>query len=388
MNPTFPERTVTGWRITGPGGVPVIITPSWLVLAVLIVMYFGPQLRLSLPGPQAYLVAFAYAVLLLLSVLVHEAAHALAASAFGYPVERIVVNLFGGHTAYKTCDVSPGRLAIVSAVGPLANGALAAVSFGLLNLAHGQVSWWLLAAAVATNALIGAFNLLPGLPLDGGFVLDALIWKLTGKRHLGLRFAGWAGRVLVALLLVWAIVLPLSSGRTPSFFVIAWAGLIGAVLWSGASSAIDRARTVQALERVLLEPLLHPAICVPGRMPLAEALAHAETGARTVVVLSTNGSPQGVLAPLELDELPAEGRHDLLSAPVSAFCLRQPPGWVLEAGERAWGPARILEAMRSAQTPMVLLRGEHGDSVVLASDLQQAHDLEQSGVQTTRARRG
>lgn len=369
MSPTHPSPAVRGWRIPGPGGVPIILTPSWALLAVIIVAYFGPRLTTSLPSTQAYFVAFAYAVILLISVLVHEGAHAVAASACGYPVERIVINLFGGHTAYESRGVTPGKSAIVAVVGPLANGALAAACFGLLNLAAGQISWWLLAAAVLTNLLVGAFNLLPGLPLDGGFVLDALVWKATGKRHLGLLVAGWSGRVIVALLLLWAIFWPLSRGTGPAFFVIAWAGLIGAVLWSGASSAIEGARTTRVLEDVDVARLLRPVLTVPGDAALGTVLEHMRGGTHVVVILSPDGQPQGVLASVDDNDVPEVGAGQLLTTPVSALCIRQPDGWVLNGRGHTWTAPEILEVMRSVQTPMVLLRQEQGDSVVLAQDL-------------------
>lgn len=369
-----PYRTVRGWRILGPGGVPVIITPSWALLVVIIVAYFGPQLTASMPSATAYSVAFGYAVVLLFSVLVHEGAHAVAASACGYPVERIVINVFGGHTAYESAEVTPGKSALVAVVGPLANGVLAAACFGLLNLAHGQVSWWLLAAAVVTNALVGAFNLLPGLPLDGGFVLDALIWKATGKRHLGLLVAGWAGRGVVALVLLWAILLPLSRGTGPSFFVIAWAGLIGALLWSGASSAIEGARTSRLLDGVDVSTLLRPAVTVPGDAALGSVLEYTRGRAQVVVILSKDGEPQGVLASVHEDDAPVDGAGQLLTTPVSAFCIRQPDGWVLDGHGHTWSAPEILDVMRSAQAPMVLLRREQGDSVLLAQDLLLTRD--------------
>ena len=92
------------------------------VIAAIIVLTFGPNVRSAMPqlgAAGAYLVALVYAVLLAISVLCHEAAHAVVARFSGYAVARVVVNLWGGHTAFTTPAPSPGRSALVSVSGPV-----------------------------------------------------------------------------------------------------------------------------------------------------------------------------------------------------------------------------------------------------------------------------
>ncbi|HXR67799.1 MAG TPA: peptidase M50, partial [Dermatophilaceae bacterium] len=116
-------RASPGLRIATIGGVPVYIARSWPVIAVLIVATFGPQVALANPdlGPRAYVVALAYALLLLASVLAHEAAHAVVATRARYRVNRVVADLMGGHTAYDTVTARPGASALVAVAGPAAN---------------------------------------------------------------------------------------------------------------------------------------------------------------------------------------------------------------------------------------------------------------------------
>ena len=103
-------RPRSGLRLATIGGVPVYIGGSWPIIAVIIVVTFGPQIADGRPGlgAAAYLVALAYALLLLVSVLAHEAAHAVVATRSGYRVNRVVADLWGGHTAYEIghCDWS------------------------------------------------------------------------------------------------------------------------------------------------------------------------------------------------------------------------------------------------------------------------------------------
>ena len=113
----------------------------------------------------------AYAVLLLLSVLAHEAGHALVARRFGFRVDRVVADLWGGHTVYDSSTSRPGTSAAISVSGPVAN--LAARRHRVRGAPGGLepdgVVGLLLFAVTLTNAFVGVFNLLPGLPLDGGY---------------------------------------------------------------------------------------------------------------------------------------------------------------------------------------------------------------------------
>ena len=120
------RRSPHGWQIGSLAGSPVYLGRSWPVIAVVIVVVFGPNLARPERGPEyGYLAAAGYALLLLLSVLVHEAAHALAARWRGHPVDRIVADVWGGHTVYDDTRTSPGATALIAVVGPLANLALA-----------------------------------------------------------------------------------------------------------------------------------------------------------------------------------------------------------------------------------------------------------------------
>src|SRR4051795_7808360 len=130
-----------GWRIGTLAGTPVYLGRSWPVIAVLIVVVFGPNLaRPDRGASYGYLLAAGYAVLLLVSVLVHEAAHALAARWRGHPVSRIVADVWGGHTVYDATRSSPTTTAVVAVVGPLANLVLAAVVWAIQAVATNETA--------------------------------------------------------------------------------------------------------------------------------------------------------------------------------------------------------------------------------------------------------
>lgn len=237
-----------GWQVAAPGGVPVILAPSWLVLFALVIAAFGPRVRDELPalGPVgAYALAAGYGVALLVSVLVHEAAHAVAARSVGARVGRVVVDLFGGHTVYDATDLTPATTAVVAAAGPIGNAVLAVAGFAALRHVDGVV-FLMVMAVVATNVALAVFNLLPAHPLDGGALLAAAVWGLTGRRGSGLVVSGWAGRALVVVVMLVTIGRPLLAGEHPPVLMLLWVAAVGAMMWQAAGRAVQDGRRAHA----------------------------------------------------------------------------------------------------------------------------------------------
>ncbi|WP_284988175.1 site-2 protease family protein [Arthrobacter sp. efr-133-TYG-120] len=281
-------------------GIPVYLAYSWFIIAAFTVIVFGPALliRDHRLGIAAYFVAFAYALLLAFSVLVHELAHALSAKAFNWPTEKIVLNLWGGHTQFESFIASPGRSVVVALAGPAANFVLAGATW-LLRAANDftGVADTLTNILMAANVLIGIFNVLPGLPLDGGRLVESAVWKATGSQEKGTVAAGWAGRVIVIVLIVWFIVLPLLSGNTPDLSYTLITVLVCSFLWMGASGAIKQATLRGRLPSVSAAALAEPAVGIPNSATVAEVLRVAPYGTPAVVICGPDGRPQGLVDP-------------------------------------------------------------------------------------------
>jgi Zn-dependent protease len=275
-------------------GVPVRLAPSWFVVALVVVVVFAPSIEQAtgLRAPATWAVAGLFAVLLLVSVLLHEVAHAATARALGLPVTEIVANLWGGHTQFSDESPTPGGTALVAVTGPLANGALALAAWAGLTVVHGDVARVLLVALMLTNAFVALFNLVPGLPLDGGRVLEAGVWAVTGDRSKGTLTAGWCGRVVAVLLRLAMVVRPGLQGRQPDLTSLGWSVMIAALLWQGASAAIGVARLRRSASRVRLADVVRPAVGVPADD--VEWLDLPDDDPRTLVALGHAG-PDGVL---------------------------------------------------------------------------------------------
>lgn len=367
----------------GPGlligrlfGVPVYLGRMWALIGLVIVVVFGPQIDRALPdlGAGAYLVAAAYAVLLLISVLIHEVAHAAVALARGLRVTRIVADLWGGHTSYEAAAVTPGTSALVAVVGPLANAVVALLGLWARVWIDGDVPFLLVSAVAVTNGFVAVFNLLPGLPLDGGFLLEALVWRATGSRNTGLIVAGWSGRLLTVGFVVWAVVLPLLNGRAPDLFSMVWILAIGAFLWAGASQAIRAGRAGRALDALDLARLERPAVGVDQRASVAEVsrVMQQRPDAQAVVLLGPDREPTGLFDVETARRVVQPGTAD--SVPASAFLAARPFGWAPgpPPGSDRVSVTAVVTAMTTLDIDVVAIRDGAGAvrAVVFADDLE------------------
>jgi Zn-dependent protease len=335
-----PEESGHGVRIARVGGVPVYLAASWFLIAAVIVAIVATPYFPDRVGPGIAL-GVTQALLLLVSVLVHEAAHALAARAFGMRVLRIVANVWGGHTSFEAPRTSPGPMAVVAAAGPAANAALALVSFVALQATTGEVSGRVLTGLLIINGSLAVLNILPGMPLDGGQLLESLVWKVTGNRNKGSIAAGWCGRVLAFLLVLWFFLRPLAQGESIDFSSI-WVLVIGSVLWSGATESIRRGRAMSTLNRIRLASVTQPVTVLPGSTPVQVAV-----DLPTVVVTpDERGVPCLVLLDTGLELVP--------SAPLIAVVTRLPDENIVEASPEDDVSAVVI-AMNATGTASVVL---------------------------------
>lgn len=311
-----------GLRIGTIAGAPVRIGPSWLLLAVIVVFTSGSNLRYQGNDPAtAYGVAAGYAVVLLVSVLLHEVAHAVTARRAGLRVTAVVADLWGGHTSFDGSGLRPGASALIAAAGPATNLALGLASWAGANAAGDGIAGHLLGAAGYANLAVAIFNLVPGLPLDGGQILEAAIWGATGDRGRATRVAAWGGRVVAIAIVVVAVLWPLVRGAGLGGYAL-WSLLIAWLLWRGASSALLRSRVTGQLAAHPLSATVHPLAEVPTDLPLS-----AVDTARLPAFAVEAGLPVGLLTAEAIAAVPDERRG---STPVRAVVAHEPPSWVID----------------------------------------------------------
>ena len=347
-------------RLGTIAGAPVRLSWSWLLIAAVITLAFGPQIQRALPaiGSVAYGVALGYAVLLALSVLVHEAAHALTGRAFGQRTEEIALTLWGGHTQFRSPSARPLDTVLTAMAGPAANLVLAGLAHLAARAVPGpSVPALLLEVTVWANLLLAAFNALPGTPLDGGRMVESAVWAATGSRARGVEAAGWAGRVVAVGVLAAVLGPPTLAGRAPDLFVVLLVAWVALTLWRGADDAVRHGSWSRRLETLRLEQVEAPAVALPEHLSVAEALAQADDGRRAVVAVDGAGRPRGVL-----DHTAAAGltpaRHTTTALAAVAVALA-PEAVLVRDDVPAAGPD-LAARLADPQTPVWVLTDAHG----------------------------
>ncbi|MEU7728735.1 site-2 protease family protein [Streptomyces sp. NPDC040724] len=304
-----------------PFGVPVYVSPSWFLVAALITWVFGDQLDRVLPdlGPVRYLVSLFFAVAFYASVLVHELAHTVAALRFKLPVRRIQLQFFGGVSEIEKESETPGREFVLAFVGPLLSLVLTGAFYlGMKAVDPATVPGVLLAGLMISNLLVAAFNLLPGLPLDGGRMLRAVIWGITGKPMTGTVAAAWVGRGLAIAVLLGLPLLTHTGvlgnrtseiGGMNTVMDALLAAILAGIIWTGAGNSLRMARLREHLPELRARTLTRRAIPVENATPLSEALRRAnEAGARALVVVDGHGDPTAIVRESAIASVPEHRR--------------------------------------------------------------------------------
>jgi Zn-dependent protease/CBS domain-containing protein len=360
------NRGQHGIIVARPFGIPVYISPYWFVIAAVFSIIYANDLSSTISGNTRYIVAAAFVILLYLSVLVHELAHSVVARGYGLPVRRIVLNPLGGVSEIEREAPTPGREFAVAGAGPALSLVLAAIGWGLAQLAPYGVTGALIRQLMVANIIVGIFNLLPGLPLDGGRMLRAVIWKITKKPTTATIAAAWVGRGLAIALLA----IPFFSGRLSGGNIVStlWVVVIAAFMWTGATQSIKATRFRERLPALQARRLARKAISVSASTPLAEAIRQADdAGARAIVVVDHDSKPIAIVNEAAVTATPPQRRPWVETGSMARSI---DPSLVLNADLQGMA---LLDAIRRAPATEYLLVDSTGQvfGVLATRDLDQ-----------------
>jgi Zn-dependent protease len=354
-----------------PFGIPVYVSWTWLIVAAFITITFRPTVAMYVPeyGTFAtYAVALVFAVLLYASVLLHELAHCVVALRFGLPVRRIVLYMLGGVSEIEREPDTPSREFLVAVAGPLVSlglGGLGALLNAFVVPDTGIVKVLTL-QLMASNLIVGVFNLVPGLPLDGGRILRAAVWKVTRNAGAGTMVAAWVGRGLAVVLVAWPLLTSLMTGQSVDSTFMIWSIILAVFIWMGASQSLRVARVRARLPQVRARVLARRALPVTAEVPLSEALRRAtDAGAGAMVVVDHEGRPVAIVNEAAVNATP---HHRRPWVNVGSLARSLEPALVLGAdlaGES------LLDAMRGTPAAEYLLveRGGEIYGVLVTSDV-------------------
>ncbi len=228
-------------------GIPFFVNPSWFLVLGLVTLSYGDGLAAAFPSLLTgvpLILGLVTGLLVFASVLAHELGHSFVAMRQGIAVRSISLFLFGGVASLEKESETPADAFWVAIAGP----AVSFLLFGLLTLGNGLISLPAPLAAIISvlatvNLTLGLFNLIPGLPLDGGNILKAIVWKVTGNPYQGVKFASWVGQAF-GYIAIASGVLPLVLFGS---FDNLWNALIGWFLLQNAQQSAQFARVQSQL---------------------------------------------------------------------------------------------------------------------------------------------
>lgn len=353
--------------VARPFGIPVQVSPYWFIIAGVFIVIYANDLSATITGNSRYVVAAAFVVLLYLSVLVHELSHSVVARGYGLPVRRILLYPLGGVSEIEREAPTPGREFAVAGAGPALSLLLGVIGWGVAQLVPDGVPGLVIRNLMFANFIVGVFNLLPGLPLDGGRMLRAVIWKLTRRPSTATIAAAWVGRGLAVALLA----IPFFSGSLAGGDMVStiWVVVIAGFMWTGASQSIKATRFRERLPALQARRLARKAISVSASTPLAEAIRQADAaGARAVVVVDHDSRPIAIVNEAAVTATPPQRRPWI---DTGSMARTLDPTLILNADLQGLA---LLEAIRRAPTATEYLLVESSGEVV---GVLTARDLDQ-----------
>jgi Zn-dependent protease len=322
-----------------PGLPPIRISGATLVMVVVIALLVAPGFRV-IPGVGAtgtLVLSLAVALSLVVSIALHEIGHALTARASGASVDHIALTLWGGHTTYRARRVGALPSVLISLAGPVVNLVLAiAAGLGERLVPPFTGSSHLLTMISSLNWALAVFNLLPGLPMDGGRALESVLGAVLRRAALATRITAWIGRGIAVVVVAVPLLAALRFPGSTSLILVLWGVMIGMMLWRGAGEALRDAGLHERVRALRAADLMVGAPVVRSDMPLgALGLEPPGSGARTPEVLHPRvlvldpAHGAGLLDDEALGSVPAGRRA---SVPVGAVTT-----WVGAPGRLAAG---------------------------------------------------
>lgn len=349
---------MTGFHIGRVLGFRLSVDFSWFIILFLAIWLFSagvfPQQLPGLSGAMYLTMGVVGAVLFFVSLVGHELAHSLVARAKGIQVEGITLFVFGGVARIRSEARTPGDEFRIAAAGPAMSLAIAGLFFAIARygpfLALAE-PWLVVAGYMALlNVALAIFNLLPGFPLDGGRILRAIAWKLTGSLTRATRLATQGGHLigyaLVALGIIQAIRGSMVSGL--------WLVFIGWYLRNAAAMSYRQHMVRDILAEVTAAQTMTPAPeTVSPDLTLRELMDDVFMKRRFVAFpVSEAGSTLGLVTLHQMRQVPRDRWDSVLvrdvMVPVSDACVVDPDETMMAVMDRLQAtPARRVLVMRA-----------------------------------------
>jgi Zn-dependent protease/CBS domain-containing protein len=302
-------------------GIPIVVNLSWFLtlgfVAMALALWFYPGVfEDTSPYKDDKVVHWSMAVVsgvaFFTSILLHELAHSIVALRQGIPVKNITLFIFGGVSQIGGEARRPLHEFVMAIIGPLTSLLLAGIFFAI---------WWLTGHSDTSpvaivlqwlffmNLILAAFNMAPGFPMDGGRVLRAVIWGVSGNSMTATRFATYAGRALGYGMMVLG---GLALFGTLNDYIDSWSGIwfivLGMYLENSAKQSWFQAKAIDILGHHFAEDLMQSELETAHKSERVHYLA-SRGGPRYIFFISDDDERAvGVLTEREVEAVPETER--------------------------------------------------------------------------------
>ncbi len=350
-------------------GIPLEVNVTWLVVFVLVAtslsFSYYPSAFPDRPVFVDVASGIVTALLFFVSIVFHEISHSLVARAGGIRIDKVTLFMFGGVAQMRDEPATPGREFVMAIAGPLASvllSALFAASAVVMHFAGVSNVWWGPFEYLAIiNLSVALFNMLPGFPLDGGRVLRAALWKITGDQLRATRWASAMGQFIGYSLVALAV-----FGVLQGNLDLIWLGLVGWFISVLADSAYRQQAMRDALHRQTVSSIASPNVMVvPGDITVERLVFdHFVEGPHTRYPVASRGEVIGLVT---LDAAKAIPRARWASTRVEAITRTDLAALVVDAD----GPADGLldRFSRDAPGALIVKRDGHLAGIVTRADI-------------------
>jgi Zn-dependent protease/predicted transcriptional regulator len=226
---------IPSYRIGTLFGIPIEVNASWAVIFVLVALSLGsgyyPTVEGAAGAPTAVfaLLGVVTTLFFFASIVTHELSHALVTRAAGGHVAKITLFIFGGVAELTEEPATPAREFLMAVAGPCMSLLLSGLSYVAYRATLGIGTAWYVWAPLQylsiINLYLGAFNQLPGFPLDGGRVLRAVLWGISGDILRATKWAARSGQAIGWTMVAYAVLGVV--GVLPGARDVVWLGFIG-----------------------------------------------------------------------------------------------------------------------------------------------------------------
>ncbi|HKQ80378.1 MAG TPA: site-2 protease family protein [Blastocatellia bacterium] len=349
------NTTTNTFRLGSLFGITIAIHFTWFVIFALITFSMTATFAANFPGLPVtahLLIGLVASLLFFGSVLFHEMAHSLMAIHSGKPVRSITLFIFGGVSEIEKEADRPGEEIRIALIGPVSSYFLAGVFGGVWLLSRGQapvigeVSQWL----SAVNLILATFNLLPGIPLDGGRVLRGIVWSVMGDKDRATRVAAFAGRAIGFLMILGGVFM---AFRLNHLFNGIWLGVLGWFLLRSAEAEWQRVMVGRAIAGVnASEVMSRDCPSVPADASLTEFVDQfLLRSGRQCYVVGESEAPRGIIT---LDDVLAVPRDEWSQTSVQAAMRRADQIYSISPDTEIEEALQSMDEKNIAQVPVML----------------------------------